>query len=85
MESFSYFFLFINTLSFSTFGIDKYLAKKQYRRMSERTLHLTSLFGGTPGSILGMILFRHKTKKKKFICITTTILILQLSAVKYLN
>jgi uncharacterized membrane protein YsdA (DUF1294 family) len=85
MDGFYYYFLFMNTLSFSAFGIDKNLAKKQSRRISERTLHLTSLCGGTPGSIMGMILFKHKTKKKKFICITMTILILQLSAVKYLN
>jgi uncharacterized membrane protein YsdA (DUF1294 family) len=47
-------------------GIDKYKAIKNNYRISENTLLLISILGGGIGSLLGMILFHHKTKKLKF-------------------
>ncbi len=57
----------INILSFLLFGIDKYKAIKNKYRIPEKVLLLISLFGGSIGSILGMIIFHHKTKKPLFI------------------
>ncbi len=56
----------INLLSFLLFGIDKYLAIKKKRRISEKTLILMMYIGGIVGSLLGMLFFHHKTKKIKF-------------------
>ena len=61
-----YLILGINILSFILMGIDKYKAIKNKYRISENTLLLISILGGGIGSLLGMILFHHKTKKLKF-------------------
>lgn len=44
-------------------GYDKHLAKVEKQRISERTLLSFVFFGGTIGSGLGMLTFRHKTSK----------------------
>lgn len=61
-----YLILGINILSFILMGIDKYKAIKNNYRISENTLLLISILGGGIGSLLGIILFHHKTKKLKF-------------------
>ncbi|MFA5862485.1 MAG: DUF1294 domain-containing protein [Candidatus Thermoplasmatota archaeon] len=48
-------------------GFDKALAARGGRRISERTLLGAALAGGSPGLILGMLLFRHKTRKGAFL------------------
>lgn len=61
----------LSTITFSLFGIDKYKAIKNSRdnvnRISEKTLFLWSFLGGTIGSIIGMLLFRHKINKGTFL------------------
>ncbi len=48
------------------FGIDKFLARRGKRRISEKNLlFLTFLLGGF-GTMFGMIVFNHKTSKRKF-------------------
>ena len=56
----------INLLAFLMYGLDKYLARKKLYRVSEYSLLVLSFFGGSIGSILGMIIFHHKTKKISF-------------------
>ena len=56
----------INLVAFLMYGIDKYKAKHELRRISEKTLLLIALFGGSVGALLGMLVFHHKTKHKKF-------------------
>lgn len=74
----------INILSFLLFGIDKYKAIKNKYRIPEKVLLLISLFGGSIGSILGMIIFHHKTKKIKFKLIPI-ILIVQIILLMYIK
>ena len=52
----------INIVGFFLMGLDKAKAKKGAWRISEKTLLLTAVFGGSIGSWLGMETFRHKTK-----------------------
>ena len=66
MKIINYYLIIINIYEFIQMGLDKYLAIKNKRRISEKTLILTSLIGGSIGGILGMYCFRHKTKKFKF-------------------
>ncbi len=66
MKIINYYLLIINIYQFLIMGIDKFLAIKKKNRISEKTLLLNSLLGGSIGSILGMYTFRHKTKKIKF-------------------
>lgn len=61
-----YWLLFINITSFFCFYLDKRKAIKKKYRISEYSLFLLALIGGSVGSILGMYLFHHKTKKLKF-------------------
>ena len=56
----------INILSFILMGWDKYCSIKNYWRISENNLIGLALLGGAPGTLLGMIIFHHKTKKNKF-------------------
>lgn len=45
---------------------DKQKAIKQQWRISEKTLFILAIFGGAIGGVLGMYLFRHKTKHNSF-------------------
>lgn len=46
--------------------LDKYFAKNNMYRISEKNLFLIAILGGSIGSIVGMYKFRHKTKHRKF-------------------
>lgn len=46
--------------------VDKERAKKKEWRISEKTLFLLAIFGGALGGVLGMYLFRHKTRHNSF-------------------
>lgn len=46
---------------------DKHLAKNQKQRISERTLLSFVFFGGTAGSGIAMLIFRHKTAKTSYL------------------
>jgi uncharacterized membrane protein YsdA (DUF1294 family) len=51
---------------FLLYGVDKYAARKNWRRIRESTLHLFGLAGGWPGALVAQQLFRHKTAKQPF-------------------
>lgn len=61
-----YYLIIINVVAFLLYGLDKSFAIKQKRRISEATLILVACLGGAAGAFLGMLIFHHKTKKKKF-------------------
>ena len=73
----------INLLTFVFYGVDKRRAKKGAWRISEKTLLLLPLLGGSIGGILGMQVFRHKTKHWYFQFGVPAVLILQLAAAVY--
>lgn len=60
-------FLVVNLVSFAVQGIDKVLAVRGSRRISERTLLVLGLPMAAPGMWLGMQTFRHKTRKVSFL------------------
>ena len=60
-------------------GIDKSRAKRGVWRVPERTLFLLPLLGGSIGALLGMRIFRHKTKHWYFVWGIPTILLAQIA------
>lgn len=58
--------LAINVATVLLFGYDKAIAGGRRRRIPERTLLGLTLLGGSPGALLAMGLFRHKTAKPTF-------------------
>lgn len=77
-EFFIAFFATLNIGSFIYFGLDKRKAQKNQHRITERKLLIMTLFGGTIGSILGMLLFNHKIAKKSFVIKILLIIIIQI-------
>ena len=73
--------LAVNVLLFALMGIDKWKAKRGAWRIPEKTLFLTAALGGSVGGILGMKVFRHKTRHNSFKFGFPAILIAQLALV----
>ena len=71
------YFLLANLLGFFSMGIDKWKATHHKWRIPEKTLFAIAILGGSIGSILGMQLFRHKTKHRSFVIGMPLILFLQ--------
>lgn len=68
----------INIVLFVLFGRDKAAAQRGARRTPETTLLALAVIGGSLGGLLGMLLFRHKTRKPAFRIGLPLILIVQL-------
>ena len=68
----------INVLGFLVMGLDKHKAKMEERRIPEITLFTFTVLGGGVGTIAGMYVFHHKTKKMKFKVGMPLILILEI-------
>jgi uncharacterized membrane protein YsdA (DUF1294 family) len=73
-----YTFLVLNIIAFVLMGYDKKLAQNNKRRISEKTLLTFVVIGGSIGSGLGMLFFRHKTAKRSYLLKFWLILILQI-------
>ena len=74
-----YWCLAVSLVDFCLMGMDKYKAKKDLRRVPEKWFFLLALLGGTPGAILGMWTFRHKTRHWYFRWGLPVLLTLQLA------
>lgn len=86
MEVLLLYFLFINILVFIFAGYDKSQARKNNRRIPEKTLFLMALTGGSLGLLTAMLLFKHKTSKTSFIVKFAVILAIQVALIiAYLN
>lgn len=69
--------LVINLIAFILYGIDKNKAKKKKWRIPEKTLIGVGAIGGSVGALLGMYVFRHKTKHWHFRILLPIFLVLQ--------
>lgn len=65
-QAFCIYLTAINILLFALMGIDKYKAKRGLWRIPEKTLFGLAIAGGSVGGILGMRVFRHKTRHNSF-------------------
>lgn len=77
MKYFWYYLIFINLFAFCTYGIDKWKAKKGAWRVPEKTLLILALIGGSAGAIAGMMCFRHKIRKAKFMITVPVIFVVE--------
>ncbi|WP_083582414.1 DUF1294 domain-containing protein [Chryseobacterium limigenitum] len=80
-----YLLLTINLLSFIVFGLDKRKSVKHQRRISENTLLSLTFLGGTIGSLLGMLIFRHKVSKKSFLLKFGFVFLIQIILIYFLE
>ena len=74
----------INLAAFLAMFSDKRRAKKNVWRIPEKTLFLLVILGGSVGGILGMYLFRHKTRHWYFKWGFPAILVAQILLILYL-
>lgn len=68
----------INTIGLVLMYIDKTKAIKGNSRIPEKTLFSTAFVGGSIGVLIGMYLFRHKTKKLSFTMGVPMIIVIQI-------
>jgi uncharacterized membrane protein YsdA (DUF1294 family) len=66
-------------VTFVAFGVDKRRATRNERRIPERTLHGLELAFGWPGALAGMLVFRHKTRKARYLVVTTFVVVVHLA------
>ena len=69
----------VSLLTLILFAWDKLMAVKGRRRIPEGALLSASLLGGGAGGLLGMYLFRHKTRKTGFRIFVPLSLFLQIA------
>lgn len=79
------YFIIINLVGLIAMRTDKSRAIKDKRRIPENTLFIISIIGGSVGTLIGMYLFRHKTKHVSFVVGIPAILILQIVIVLVSN
>lgn len=76
--------IIINLIGFLLMGTDKSRARRGRYRISEKTLFMTAVIGGSIGVLTGMYVFRHKTLHLTFVFGIPAILIIQLLIIGFL-
>ncbi len=78
------YFILINLIGFIMMGLDKRRAIKKRWRIPERKLFGIALIFGSIGVLIGMYVFRHKTRHLSFAIGIPAILVIQLLAISLL-
>jgi Predicted membrane protein len=73
------YFAAMNVIGLFLMGLDKHKAKKHLWRIPESTLFITAVIGGSVGCIIGMYVFRHKTRRWYFVYGMPAILAFQIA------
>lgn len=71
----------MSVITFCLYGADKRRAKKGAWRISERTLLLCALCMGSLGALIGMRVFRHKTKHTQFVILVPLFCVIDIAAI----
>ena len=80
-----YYLIAINIVTFFVYGIDKWKAKQGSWRISEATLLLLAVIGGSIGALSGMQIWHHKTMHKKFKYGLPLILLAQIALIYFIT
>lgn len=78
------YYLAVNVITYIIWGYDKLRAKLQQWRIPENTLYALIILGGGAGALLGMIVFRHKTRKLKFKLISVVSVLVHIAIFFYI-
>lgn len=70
-------YLIAGLIGFAAMGADKSRARRNRWRIPERALLLLAVLGGATGVLLGMRVFRHKTRHPRFTVTVPLLLLLQ--------
>ena len=73
----------VNGIALASFGVDKLNSKRGNWRIPESRLLALALFGPF-GAYMGMLLFRHKTHKSKFLMVPLFLILQVILIVLYL-
>ena len=73
--------IIINAAGFFSMGCDKQRARRHRWRTPESVLLTIAFIGGSFGSLLGMRIFHHKTKHKKFTILIPLFLVLHIALI----
>ena len=80
-----YYLIVINVVTFLIYGIDKRKAKQGSWRISEATLLILAVIGGSIGALLGMKVWRHKRMHKNFKYGLPLILLAQIALIYFIS
>ncbi|MEQ9464983.1 MAG: cold shock and DUF1294 domain-containing protein [Haliea sp.] len=72
-------YLGLSLLTYLVYASDKRAARNGVRRTSESTLHWLALAGGWPGALIAQQGLRHKSKKRSFLAVFWTTVLLNVS------
>ncbi len=78
-------FLALNVGAVVFMGFDKALARSGAVRTPEVILFVLALLGGSPGILLGIHVFKHKTRKASFQFVLLLIIVAQLGVARILH
>lgn len=76
--------ILVNLIAFFAYGHDKVKARSGQWRTRESTLLGLAAIGGSFGALMGMRVFRHKTRHAKFFLGVPALLIAQLALAAWL-
>ncbi|MBR6366596.1 MAG: DUF1294 domain-containing protein [Lachnospiraceae bacterium] len=76
---------FMGVIGFIQMGLDKSRARRHQWRIQESTLFLTAFLGAAWGSLVGMFVFRHKTKHRSFLIGIPCIVVFHIICVYFLD
>lgn len=85
LKNIAIYLIIINLIGFYVMWSDKRKAKRGEWRIPEQTLFIITALGGGIGTIAGMYIFRHKTKKLRFVIGFPVIVILEIILVIYIK
>lgn len=72
----------INVTGLAAMGFDKSLSRSAATRFPEALLYVIALLGGIPGVILGIHVFKHKSRKAAFQFTLLLVLVAQVAALR---
>lgn len=75
----------INVAAIMSMGLDKSLAQSSSLRIPEVVLYVQALLGGAPGILLGIHVFKHKTRKAGFQFVLLLIVVAQVALLRLLD
>ncbi|NLG40839.1 MAG: DUF1294 domain-containing protein [Chloroflexi bacterium] len=75
----------LSFITFLLFGYDKFQAKNDGWRVSEKVLLSLGVFGGAIGGLIGMEIFHHKTRKNYFWVINGLAAVAHIALIMFLN